>query len=173
MAPSVRIFTPDCSNCAALCCVAFAFDRSEEFGHDKPADHPCHHLDGAYRCRIHDDLNAKGYSGCRAFDCLGAGQRVTQDLFGGGDWQREPALRAPMSAAFRTMRRLHELLQLLTTAKALHLDDATEAERCDLLDALDPEDGWTIETLAGFDAGPLAEKARGFLLSLAATIRTS
>jgi hypothetical protein len=148
--------------------VAFAFDRSDEFGHDKAADHACRHLDAGYRCRIHKNLVEHGYAGCVRFDCLGAGQRVTQEVFGGGDWQKDPELLAPMSAAFRTMRRIHDLLQLLLTADSLALDAGAERRRRNLIDALDPKEGWTAQTLAGVDTGQLADDVEAFLQSLPA-----
>ncbi len=82
----------DCERCAALCCVAVAFDRSELFGFDKAADAPCRNLDGAHGCTIHDHLAASGFRGCAAYDCYGAGQAVTQEMFGGRSWRDEPAL---------------------------------------------------------------------------------
>ncbi len=167
MTLSADRFVADCSRCAALCCVAFAFDRSEEFGHDKPADTACIHLERDHRCRIHADLAARGYGGCVRFDCLGAGQRVTQDVFGGGDWQARPELLAPMSAAFRAMRRIHQLLQLLDAAHALALAAATEAERRRLIDLLDPDEGWTQDRLAGFERGTLSDEVGAFLRALA------
>ena len=130
-------FTPDCASCAGLCCVAFAFDRSDDFGHDKEGDEKCRYLASAYRCTIHADLTGRGYAGCVRFDCLGAGQRVTRDLFGGGDWQRDPSILAPMTRAFRAMRRIHEDLQLLATAATLPLSPAEDAERRTLIERRD------------------------------------
>ncbi len=157
---------PECARCAALCCVAFAFDRSDEFSHDKAGDEPCHHLGPGFSCTIHDRLAASGYGGCVRFDCHGAGQRVVQDLFGGADWRSNPGLKAPMMAAFRAMRRIHELVQLLLTADALTHDSNAEAERQALLAALDPDEGWTQESLAAFERGPLARQIQAFLRSL-------
>ena len=37
--------TADCSKCAALCCVAMAFDKGDMFGCDKVAGEVCKHLD--------------------------------------------------------------------------------------------------------------------------------
>ena len=161
-------FVPDCGHCAALCCIAFAFDRSEDFGHDKPADCACFHLETGYRCAIHHDLGSEGYPGCVRFDCLGAGQRVTQEVFDGGDWQAEPALIAPMSAAFRTMRRIHEFLCLLESARTLALASAAELERRLLVSALEPGGGWSTASLAEFEHSRLGDDIQTFLRSLAA-----
>lgn len=168
-----RDFRADCTACVALCCVAYAFDRSDEFGHDKPANHACHHLDKAHSCKIHGQLAAKGYKGCVLFDCKGAGQRVTRDVFGGGDWRQDPTLLAPMSAAFRTMRCIHEHLQLLEAAHTLPLDTDAETERQALIAMLEPELDWTPETLMAFDAQSVSEQVKQFLRTLAPRVVSS
>ena len=109
----------DCSRCAGLCCVAPAFAKSSDFAIDKPAGRPCPNLAGDFRCGIHDHLDERGFHGCRVFDCFGAGQRVTQEVFGGRDWRTEPAIAGAMFAALPIMRQLHELLWYLTEALKL------------------------------------------------------
>ncbi|MEC8196989.1 MAG: hypothetical protein VX228_11895, partial [Pseudomonadota bacterium] len=87
MTPPVSLpnLTDDCSQCAALCCVAYPFDADEDFALLKRADTPCPNLsDNCLNCAIHDDLLPKGFGGCVAYQCAGAGQRVTQELFDGG-----------------------------------------------------------------------------------------
>ena len=70
----------DCSACVALCCVIPPFDACQGFGFDKPAETPCRHLGADHRCGIHAELIDRGFAGCVAFDCLGAGQRLTATL---------------------------------------------------------------------------------------------
>jgi len=108
----------DCANCAGLCCVALAFARSADFGHDKDAGEPCMHLEHDFRCRIHPELRQRGYAGCTVFDCFGAGQKVTQQTFGGDDW-RDSGIRGDMFAVFPIVRRLQQLLWYLDVAIAL------------------------------------------------------
>lgn len=122
----------DCARCAALCCVAFAFDRSRLFAFDKAGGEPCRHLSAHGTCRIHGDRASHGMAGCIAYDCLGAGQRVTQALFRGRTWAEEPALRAPMAEAFLTVVRAHRLLELLVAAKGLSLAHEQQVRRDDL-----------------------------------------
>jgi Pentapeptide repeats (8 copies) len=106
----------DCGQCAGLCCVAPAFRASADFAISKPAGQPCPHLGAQDRCGIHDGLRERGFGGCAAYDCLGAGQQVIQVTFGGRrDWRREPA----MLGALGTMRALHELLWYLSEAAEL------------------------------------------------------
>ncbi len=167
MTSSLRVYEPDCQSCAGLCCVAFAFDKSEDFGHDKPADSGCKHLDGNYLCTIHDHLASRGYRGCERFDCHGAGQRVTQELYGGGDWQANPELTARMSASFRVMRRVHELVLLLDAAGPLSRKAGVEPERQRLASVLDPPGGWTEAALAEFEHSTIGDEVGALLRSLA------
>ncbi|MCA0044171.1 hypothetical protein [Celeribacter litoreus] len=127
-------FAPDCSNCAALCCVTLAFDKGESFGHDKPAGLPCHNLSDDFRCRIHADLAREGYHGCIAFDCLGAGQRVTA-LFS-QNWRERPEALTEMMDAFRQMRAVQSLRQMLEAAVTLPLPPLVEAERREMAERL-------------------------------------
>ena len=162
-------FAPDCPRCAALCCVALAFDRSDLFAFDKPAGAPCRHLAG-HACTIHDRLSAEGFEGCVRYDCLGAGQAVVQEVFGGRSWRDEPALLAPMMEAFRTLRRIRDLAQLLEAAARLPLSPGPAARRDALAAALAPPGGWTRETLAAFAAGPLPPEIPAFLRTLRDTL---
>ncbi|HET6483898.1 MAG TPA: pentapeptide repeat-containing protein [Actinoplanes sp.] len=109
----------DCARCAALCCVAPAFARSSDFAIDKPAGTACRNLGDDFRCTIHQRLETSGFHGCVVFDCFGAGQRLTQETFGGRDWRTAPELAGPMFASLPIMRQLHELLWYLTEALKL------------------------------------------------------
>lgn len=108
----------DCAQCFALCCVGPVFTRSSEFAIDKPAGQPCPHLADDHGCSIHDRLQGEGFSGCAAYDCFGAGQRLAQRTFGGRDWRRHHEVAAPMMAALPIVRGLHELLWYLGAALA-------------------------------------------------------
>ena len=156
----------DCAQCAALCCVSLAFDRSELFAFDKPAGAACQHLTSCGACAIHHELERRGFSGCARYDCLGAGQRVTQEVFGGRSWRDHPEIARQMFDAFRAMRLVHELLFLLERAGALPLPAERDARRRELMKALQPEPCWSPETLAGFERGALPDEVRDFLGSL-------
>ncbi|MBO9670437.1 MAG: hypothetical protein J7485_07965 [Sphingobium sp.] len=114
----------DCANCAALCCVALAFDRSALFAIDKAAGEPCPHLDACGACTIHAERAERGFQGCVNFDCLGAGQRATQALFGGRSWMADRSLIGPMAEAFSGLLTAHRILSLLATAGRLDLSFA-------------------------------------------------
>ena len=106
------------------------------FAFDKAACAPCRHLTGDNLCRIHSGLTDQGFAGCVSFDCHGAGQKVTQDLFKGRSWRHDPSLLPAMDAAFRLQRRLHETLVLLVQSAKLPLTPAQDAARQALQDTL-------------------------------------
>lgn len=136
--PDRRDLRADCSRCAGLCCVAPAFAASADFAIDKPAGQPCPNLQADFRCLIHARLRDAGFPACAAYDCFGAGQRVSQHHFAGSDWRANPAIAPAMFATFSVVRQLHELLWYLeeafelAAARSLHPElraarDETEA----------------------------------------------
>ena len=108
---------PDCASCAGLCCVAPTFQVSADFALDKEAGQPCPNLGVDFRCGIHEQLRERGFPGCAAYDCFGAGQKVARVTFGGRDWREDPQAAAQMFATFGVMRQLHQLLWYLTQAR--------------------------------------------------------
>jgi hypothetical protein len=123
----------ECGDCFGLCCVAPAFSASSDFAITKPAGHACPNLRTDFRCGIHTVLRDRGFAGCTVFDCLGAGQKISQVTFGGRDWRTSPELARPMFEVFPVMRQLHELLWYLTEAIGL---PAAAPIRADLAAAL-------------------------------------
>ncbi|THA34521.1 pentapeptide repeat-containing protein [Streptomyces sp. A1277] len=109
----------DCGNCFALCCVALTLTRSADFGLDKAAGTPCRNLRDDFRCGIHTRLRTEGFPGCTVYDCFGAGQKVSQETFGGRDWRGAPETAQQMFQVFPVVRQLHELLWYLTEAATL------------------------------------------------------
>jgi hypothetical protein len=110
----------DCSACAALCCVIPPFDAVQGFGFDK-AETPCQHLCADHRCGIHTELMDRGFAGCVAFDCLGAGQRLTAqavERFGSADWRGRPEVARWLFAAYPRVREVQEWLAKLSLAAA-------------------------------------------------------
>lgn len=160
-------FQADCTRCAALCCMALAFDKSDEFAIDKPALQPCPNLaETGHACAIHPQLKEAGFGGCIAYDCHGAGQYVTQTLFGGRSWRDDPALKAPMTEAFMAMTEVQELRSMIAAAARLKLPPAAHPPLLALWEALSPEQGWTAPALTAFRRGGGAGKARAALSSL-------
>lgn len=137
-------FTYDCTQCAALCCMAPMIAKSERFPIDKPSGTACQNLECGGMCKIHDDREALGYKGCIDFSCLGAGPVVTNDLFSGKSWQDDDTLREPMTRAFLDLYRVQEARWLLTTAAFMGLPPVKETERKQMLETYDPgPDGWS------------------------------
>ncbi|MDB4868020.1 MAG: oxetanocin resistance protein [Cohnella sp.] len=106
----------DCENCFGLCCVALPFAASADFAIDKDAGQPCQNLQSDFRCGVHNSLRQRGFRGCTVYDCFGAGQKVSQDTFGGRDWRQASGSAKQMFEVFPIMRQLHELLWYLTEA---------------------------------------------------------
>lgn len=158
----------DCSRCAALCCVAPSFDAVQGFGFDKPAHSACPHLQADHRCGIHAELRPRGFPGCAVYDCHGAGQWVTQQLFAGRPWPLQPDGGRQQFEQFMRVRPLFELLMLLTLAlqRPGHdaaLDEALRALREEL-------QGVREEELNGrplFNAMPWRERVFALLRRLA------
>ena len=153
----------DCARCAALCCVALAFDRSPLFGFDKPAGQPCRRLTPGGRCSIHAERQARGFGGCVAYDCLGAGQHVTQGLFGGRSWQADPGLLEPMMRAFAAVKAAREFIPVLREAGALPLPAPARRRLGILAQGLD-DAAVTPTSPAAMSA--LEDDVRAFLRSL-------
>ena len=103
----------DCSNCAALCCVAPSFDTSEDFAIDKAAGAHCPHETVEHRCAIHAEREALGFSGCVIYECYGAGPHATRRFAGSS------GLDAERNEVFLVLRVVHELLWQLTEAVKL------------------------------------------------------
>ena len=114
-----RALQGDCARCFGLCCVALPYAASADFAADKPAGQPCRHLAADFRCGIHERLRTEGYRGCTVYDCFGAGQKVSQETFGGVDWRAAPETAKPMFDVFPVMRQLYEMLRYLAEAMTL------------------------------------------------------
>ncbi|NUR64108.1 MAG: pentapeptide repeat-containing protein [Catenulispora sp.] len=145
----------DCANCFALCCVGLAFTASRDFAIDKEAGTPCPNLAADDRCSIHTGLRGRGFPGCTVYDCFGAGQKLSQQTFGGVSWRaaghdgdgggglgnggagdggggggggRRDGRAGQMFAALPVMRQLHEMLWYLAEAESLASASALRAE---------------------------------------------
>lgn len=109
----------DCANCFGLCCVALHFSASEGFPNTKKAGKPCINLQKDFRCSVHESLSSRGLKGCIAYECFGAGQRISQGTYEGKSWLEFPDTKNQMFDAFLVMRQIHELLWYLEEALML------------------------------------------------------
>lgn len=161
----------DCSRCRALCCVGPGFTASADFAHTKPAGTPCHHLGPDARCTIHVELRARGYGGCTAYDCFGAGQRAVALL----DAATGPA-GAPqhdLLAAFAVLRPLHEMLLHLSELTTLD-DDPRLSQSLDRVLALaTPAPDVAAHALADLDMDAVHAEVAPLLREASRRIRAS
>jgi len=163
----------DCENCAGLCCVALPLSASADFAIDKDAGTPCPHLGDGFRCDIHGELRQRGFPGCTAYDCFGAGQRVTQVTFRGRDWRSEPEIAGDMMEAFRRMRRVHEMLRLLEEAWSHEATRQITTMMTLTIEDLEAIAQGDLESLFDIDLDH-RQKSVGILLEIAsAVIRTT
>lgn len=165
MRPSLE---PDCAACTALCCMAFAFEVGDDFAIEKQAGEACPHLASDFSCAIHSCRAERGFSGCVSFDCKGAGQRLTAEVFPGVDWRKEPRRVPRIINAFRALREVHRLMEVVDLSSRLPLNPEQAQRRSQLLARLDPEAGWSEATLSEFEGGALRADALAFLKSLRA-----
>ncbi|WP_237494654.1 pentapeptide repeat-containing protein [Modestobacter sp. L9-4] len=163
--------TADCSRCVGLCCVAPAFAASADFAIDKPAGTPCPNLRSDSRCGIHDRLRDRGFPGCTVFDCLGAGQRVTQQTLGGADWRSDPGTATTMFAVFPVMRQLTELLWHLIEAATLLPDGPLRAAVETARARTEQHTLAPAPDLVALDAGSLRAEVGALLDQVSETVR--
>lgn len=162
----IDLLRDDCSRCAALCCVALAFDKSEFFALDKPAGKPCRHIDQNAACAIHAMRTEAGFSGCTSYSCHGAGQRVVQECFDGQDWRNAPHFLARMMSAFQIMRAVHDLLLLLTEAQKLPLAASDQVKSEEFLLMLAADERISEDWLKNIDLVSAQGQIHAFLQTL-------
>ncbi|MEK4380297.1 hypothetical protein BJH90_12395 [Bacillus halotolerans] len=135
----------DCQHCFGLCCVALPYAKSADFAFDKDGGTPCRNLESNYQCAIHEALREKGFRGCSAYECFGAGQKVSQITYEGKDWRKNPESAKEMFDVFPIMQQLHEMLWYLhealsiEAAKPIHRELRACFEKTDKLTRLSAE----------------------------------
>jgi hypothetical protein len=166
-----RSLRADCSQCFALCCVALAFERSSDFATTKPAGEPCRNLADDFRCAIHASLRPSGFAGCTVFDCFGAGQKVSREVFGGVSWLEDPTVRPGMFAVFPVVRQLNELLWFLAEARRVTAAGDLAARLDDAYATVEALSSQSPETLAALDVQVQRERIRPLLIEASAAAR--
>lgn len=112
----------DCQSCFGLCCTALNIVASSDFAINKPAGTPCPNLQDNYSCHIHSQLRETGFKGCTVFDCLGAGQQVSQVTFHGQDWRQSREHADKMFRVFPIMEQLYEMIAYVAEALSYQVD---------------------------------------------------
>ena len=162
---------PDCSNCFALCCTAFGFTRSADFAIDKPPAAECPNLATDFSCTIHNRLRPRGFRGCTVFDCFGAGQSVSQGLFGGISWREDPASQPAMFGAFRVVKQLHEMLWHLAEAHRRTYSPDTAADVLQLRVTLESAAASGAQAVLQLDVEALHHSAAQLLGAVSEEVR--
>ncbi|MBN6885856.1 pentapeptide repeat protein [Cytobacillus horneckiae] len=119
----------DCEHCFALCCVALPYGKSADFPINKEGGEPYGNICNDNQCSIHNHLLKKGFKGCVSFECFGAGQHVSQQIYGGQDWRQNGGIAKQMFAVFPIIHQLNEMLYYLNQSLCL---DETKAYRNEL-----------------------------------------
>ncbi|MGK5630989.1 pentapeptide repeat-containing protein [Streptomyces sp. URMC 123] len=163
----------DCGNCFGLCCVALPFAASADFAIDKDAGRPCPNLREDFGCGIHSRLRQKGFTGCTAYDCFGAGQKVSQITFGGRDWRQAPDTARLMFDVFPIVRHLHELLWYLTEALTLDAARPVHGRIRRVLDATEALTRRDPEALKEVDVMAQRQEANTVLLRTSELVRAT
>lgn len=161
----------DCERCFGLCCTALYFSTSEGFPSNKDAGKPCKNLQQDFTCSIHKNLRKKGLKGCTAYDCFGAGQKVSQVTFSGKDWSENPESANKMFDAFVIMRQLHEMLWYLSQAVSLQIDTNMREKITLLLDETESLTLLDLNSLLEIDIDTHRTKVNVFLKSTSEMIR--
>lgn len=168
---TINKFAADCQNCFGLCCVALPYAKSADFAFNKDGGTPCKNLETDYRCRIHQNLRSEGFRGCTVYECFGAGQKVSQVTYSGGNWRDNQDLAKEMFAVFPIMQQLHEILYYLN--EALHLED-TKPIHADLQSILEETEHLTMQspnTILKLDVPAHRAKVNELLLRTSEMIR--
>jgi len=161
----------DCGHCFGLCCVALTFVASADFPVNKPAGEPCGHLEAAHRCGVHASLAERGYAGCVSYDCIGAGQRVSQVTFSGRDWRTHPDVAADMFAALPIMRQLHELLAYLADGLSRADAHALHPQLRGFVDEVESQASAPPEVLLVTDVAELRSRVAPILREVSSAVR--
>lgn len=164
---------PDCEKCCGLCCVAPAFAVSSDFAINKPPGKPCPNLTTDFRCSIHERLRPEGFPGCIAYDCFGAGQKVTQLTFEGRTWRASPKIAGQMFDVFGVMQQLHSMLRYLSEAMELEPARPLFVELQRIFDEIKTLSGGSPESLTIVDLPTLRREVDDLLLRVSELVRTA
>lgn len=162
----------DCEKCFGLCCVALYFSESDGFPQNKDAGKPCINLQGDFKCSVHTSLYTKGFKGCIGYDCLGAGQKISQITYKGQDWRNNSKESEKMFKGFLVMRQLHEMLWYLNEAFDLQKDSSKKREIDSLIEFTNNLTTLDIDSLLNTDIEELRNKVNAFLRITSEMIRS-
>ncbi|SDM55027.1 pentapeptide repeat-containing protein [Acetanaerobacterium elongatum] len=169
---NIQHLKPDCSACFGLCCVALYFSKQDGFPADKSAGTPCEQLNRQFRCAVHERLGALGLKGCRAYECFGAGQQVSQVTFHGVSWRQQPEKAEVMFKAFLIMRQLYESCWYLNEALSFHAAAPVLKELQEALSQSEAAANLPLQDLLRFDLDGYHQHISGLLRKVSLLVRT-
>jgi hypothetical protein len=107
-----------------------------------------------------------------AFDCFGAGQKVSQVSFSGKDWRKAPESAKLIFDVFLIMRQLHEILWYLKEAREVQTDQCIQKEISSVYREIENQTCISPESLMKLDVAVLREKANTLLLKTSEHVRS-
>ncbi|KOY80665.1 pentapeptide repeat-containing protein [Lysinibacillus macroides] len=161
----------DCQSCFGLCCTALNIVASSDFAVNKPAGKPCPNLQEDYRCRIHNKLRDTGFKGCTVFDCLGAGQHVSQITFKGQDWRQSQEHADRMFQVFPIMEQLYEMIAYLAEALSYKVNNTLYKQLLTQLEQLQQITECDADALLALDIITIRMPVNTLLLKTSEQIR--
>lgn len=163
-------YSANCEECFGLCCVALPYAKSADFAFNKDSGQPCRHLQGDYRCGIHTQLRNKGFKGCTVYECYGAGQKISQQLYHGIDWRNSDQAQE-MFQVFPVLQQLHEMLYYLD--ESLMIAEAEPLYQ-DIKQMMNETEQLTMQSPASLlelDVHALRARVNDVLLKVSAIVR--
>jgi len=115
----LKEFKIDCSQCSGLCCTALFFSKTDGFPENKIAGKPCSKLMDNYSCNIHHELEMRKMKGCMGYDCFGAGQYVTQNIYKGDTWKTLKDKSREIFDVFTMVFQLYQIRYFLEEARTI------------------------------------------------------
>ncbi|WP_342534391.1 pentapeptide repeat-containing protein [Lysinibacillus sp. FSL K6-0057] len=161
----------DCQSCFGLCCTALNIVASSDFAINKPAGTPCPNLQGDYSCHIHSHLRETGFKGCTVFDCLGAGQQVSQVTFHGQDWRQSREHADKMFRVFPIMEQLYEMIAYVAEALSYQVDNTLYEQLLAQLEQLQQTTALEADALLALDMVAIRMPINALLLQTSEQIR--
>nr|WP_315020100.1 pentapeptide repeat-containing protein [uncultured Aminipila sp.] len=130
----LKTLSINCEECCGICCTALYYTKMDGFPEDKAAGKPCGNLRDDFKCSIHNNLVEYKLKGCMAYDCFGAGQKVTQEIYGGLDWKKNPEVADQMFQVFLIVYQLHQMLWYLIQARRIIADNSMKNDINNLIE---------------------------------------
>lgn len=161
----------DCSRCSGLCCIALYCFQSDGFPQDKPIGKPCINLMDNFKCRIHEDLESMGMRGCIGYDCFGAGQYLTEEIYGGVTWKTQPGKTKEICDMYMLIYRLFQLRFFLYESRKLVSSEVLLPEISRLLQENDSICKLPMQEMLKYPIDAYQDKVNGVLKKSCAALK--